>query len=62
MAAGLTCRQHLTNDGGALIFENTDKNNKTVTVDLTGSENIMIEDGDFLKWSEEVNLKPGQTK
>jgi len=61
IASGLTCRQHLTSDGGAIIFTNTDNNNKKVTVDLTGSENVMIDEGEFLKWKEVLNLKPGKT-
>jgi len=57
----------IADDGGAIIFENTGSsnestcNNKIVTVDLTGSINVMIDGGDTLKWIEEVILKPGQS-
>jgi len=60
IAAGLTLRQVLTSDGGALIFENSANNEKKVTVDVTGSQNVMIDDGENAVFKHTVSIKPGR--
>jgi hypothetical protein len=50
----------LTSAGGVLVFENSDQSNVKLTLDITGSSNLRIENGDtFLKKTVEIKGSGG---